>query len=285
MLSHSPYLDFFLRGVLTTTKPITVIFVILFGYIFLKKEAFGRAFCIFAFAIILNPFLKSLFQVPLPPTLGSAGWAFPSGHMLTATIFWAWLAWEYKSKNLWIFVVLLLTGIGIGLVYFGYHYPSDIAGALFFALLTLYLYHLLLKLPIFRVSPPLIGFALALISLLLICGIFSITQPKAISIRNAIGLALGALLGFSVGWLIDTKFLSRDTLIPVKIKFCIFLLSIVGLVVIDSIFHFIPTKAGIIKTFHYFFHYFILALWLTSTQVITMKFLQNNRYLKKFTKQ
>lgn len=268
---NTHFLDLFFRTALMTTNEFVVIFIILSGYIFLKRDAFGRAFLIFAFAIVLNPFLKSLFQIPLPPTAGVEGWAFPSGHMLTSSIFWLWLAWEYKNKSLYIFTAILLSSIGFGLVYCGYHYPVDIPGALFFAILTLYLYHLLLKLPILKNTPPSAGFILAIIAIILLFFIPNVTQ------RSYVWVGFGSLLGFSLGWLMSYKYSNRNPSFPLKIKLFIFILSFVGLFAIEGIFLLVDPKSYLTKTLHYF----ILALWLSAiSQAITIKLFTHNRFIR-----
>lgn len=269
MLPHFPLLDLFFRTVLMATSQFVVIFIILTGYIFLKRNAFSRPFFIFAFAMILNPFLKSLFQIP-PSNPNLDGWSFPSGHMLTATIFWGWLAWEYKNSYFYIFTTLFLSCYGIALIYFGYHYPSDVIGAIFFALLTLFLYNLLLKLPILKNTPPLAGFLLAIPSILIL---FFIPENTA---KSHIWVGLGSLLGFACGWLISNKFSALPHL-SLKIKLFIFLVSILGLIILNSIFTKINSKLFLTIAIYYF----IVALWLTAiAQIIILKFVNKNPYSK-----
>lgn len=265
MLAHSPFSDFFFQTVLLATNQFVVILIILTGYTFLKKPPFGRTFFIFAFALILNPFLKSLFHIPLPPTATSEGWAFPSGHMLSATIFWSWLAWEYKNRYLTIFTTLLLTSYGFALIYFGFHFPLDIIGAVFFAILTLYLYHLLLKLPFLKNTPPLAGFLLTTIGIVLI---FFIPNNTA---KPYIWVGLGSLLGFASGWLISNKHLATLPPLSLTIKLSVFFFSLLGLALLNTLSLIFNPKFFIIITSLYF----IIALWLTAiAQIIILKLLK-----------
>lgn len=268
MLNNFSFLDFFLRGSLLTVNKFVIIFIVLYGYIFLKKDIFGRTFLIFAFAMVLNPFLKSLFQIPLPPASGLVGWGFPSGHMFTATVFWGWLSWEYKNKYLFLWSALLLGSMSVALVHFNYHYPSDVAAAFLFSILTLFLYHLCLKISLFKSNPPLIGFLLTLLAIILISFTDNITKDSF----NLV--ALITLFGFSLGWLINNK-TSLNINLSLKTKLIIFMFSILGLLGLEGIYFFTHTTFWPIKLIHYF----IITLWLTllAQSIVISVFKQNQK--------
>lgn len=252
MFSGLSFLDIFCRIALTSTNQFVIIFIILTGFIFLRRDAFGRTFFIFAFAMILNPFLKSLFQVPPAPAASPDGWAFPSGHMQICSTFWIWLAWEYKNKVLYAFTVLLLASVGFALVYCDYHYPADIVGALFFSLVTLILYNFAIKNQYIQTHPYMIGFALAILAIP-----FMTFTPKIMKLLF-IWVAFGALIGFATGWLINQEFCQR--IWNIKINFFILILCILGLVGIELLFNLIQTKSFLTQTAQFF----ITALWLSS---------------------
>lgn len=265
-------MDVFCRLVLMTTKEFVFILLILIGFVFLRKEAFGRAFFIFAFSMILNPFLKSLFQVPPAPAANPEGWAFPSGHMQIAATFWIWLAWEYKNKFLYVFTALLLACIGFALVYCDYHYPVDIAGAVFFAILTLVLYGFAIKNKYIQQNPYMIGFFLAALAMPIM-----FFTPKVTKLLF-IWVAFAALIGFATGWFINDRFCSRSSSMSLKIKIFIFILSIIGLVGIEFLFGLIQTRSLLTQTIHFF----IVALWLSSIpQCIACVLFKDNQLGKK----
>lgn len=100
----------------------------------------GNASLLVLFTMIFNVFLKSIFLVPLNPALGIQGYAFPSGHMQVAFVFYGFLAITYAG---WIGRVVLMTiliGIGYGLVQQGYHTLMDVAGSVMFSLATLWVF-------------------------------------------------------------------------------------------------------------------------------------------------
>ncbi|WP_165481421.1 hypothetical protein [Legionella brunensis] len=122
-----------------------IIPIIALGFICLDRKLFYQTACLLAFSMIMNVALKISFQVPLPAALGKGWYAFPSGHMQMATVFYGWLA--YKIGIPWFrgVVVILLLGISFSLIHFNYHNVYDIAGALFFALWIMVLYQFLLS--------------------------------------------------------------------------------------------------------------------------------------------
>lgn len=81
---------------------------------------------IMAFGMILNVALKGTFQYPLPMAVDHEGYAFPSGHMQMATIFYGWIAMHTRSYFLRLSIAILLIGIGFGLIYCHYHDIYDV---------------------------------------------------------------------------------------------------------------------------------------------------------------
>lgn len=116
----------------------TIIVPLVFaGVIWVDRTIFLQVICLVLFSMILNIALKNTFQVPLAATLHKAGFAFPSGHMQTATVLYGWLALKFHNLYFRIFTIIVLTGIGMSLVYMGYHNYFDVAGAVFFAMILI----------------------------------------------------------------------------------------------------------------------------------------------------
>ena len=133
------------------------------------------------FATLFNSYLKSLWQIPLPVTANSTGWAFPSGHMHFASTFWLTLTLSLGRKYL-LFTVPMLCSLGYALVAKGYHYPMDIFPAAFLgACEALYAHHFLRTPPCYYFSVP-----------LMICGTLMYAfNPQSFTLLS---VSFGALL-------------------------------------------------------------------------------------------
>ncbi len=119
--------------------------LLIIGLIWLDRTIFLQVICLVLLSMILNIALKETFQIPLAAWLHKPGFAFPSGHMQTTAVLYGWLAYQYRNVFIRIATLILLTGIGMSLVYFGYHNYFDVLGAIFFASILLFFYAQILK--------------------------------------------------------------------------------------------------------------------------------------------
>ena len=126
---------------LSLTHDQFIIPLIILGYIWINRDTFYHATCLILVSMIFNCALKVTFQMPLSAVIGKEGFAFPSGHMLSATIFFGWLAFRSGSLAIRTLIIVLLTGIGLSLIHFQYHNYYDVLGAIFFALLQMVAYY------------------------------------------------------------------------------------------------------------------------------------------------
>jgi hypothetical protein len=127
------------------THEIVILPLIILGYIWLNQKNFYNAICLLLISMLFNYALKVTFKIPLAPTLGKTGFAFPSGHMQSAVVLYGWLITKIKQPIVKILIILLLIGVGLSLVYFGYHNYLDILGAIFFGILLIFIYNILLN--------------------------------------------------------------------------------------------------------------------------------------------
>ena len=166
----------------------------LFGYIFHDKNKWVRIIYIMLFGTILVTYLKSIWQIPLAPWVKSDGWSFPSGHMFVACVFYLQISREMQKRWVTNLVYIILLGEAYGLVHQKYHIMRDVAGALGFAIVTLYLYNMLTKRPFFQNRPESLIIVLLPLSLILTI-LLPITQPHVIySLAGLVGFALVALI-------------------------------------------------------------------------------------------
>jgi hypothetical protein len=110
------------------------------GLIFFERRFYVHATYLVLLSILINVALKVTFQIPLPPSLGKQWFAFPSGHMQMAVVFYGWFMANCSNRILKALLLLLMMGIGWSLIHFSYHTLYDVLGGVFFAWTILVLY-------------------------------------------------------------------------------------------------------------------------------------------------
>ncbi|HET7292351.1 MAG TPA: phosphatase PAP2 family protein [Vicinamibacteria bacterium] len=102
-----------------------------------EREAAWRWLALGAATFVLQEGIKAIVARPRPELwpslLPSSGAAFPSGHALAAATFYPLLAWSLSRARprlapwLWAAAVLLAVFVGVGRLYLGVHWPTDVA--------------------------------------------------------------------------------------------------------------------------------------------------------------
>lgn len=129
--------DAFCNLTLSTIHEIVLLPLLVIGMLWGDRRIFFSAINNLLLAMLLAAALKAYFQVPLAPHLHKDGFAFPSGHMLTATAFYGGLL--IMTPHRWVRWALAgnLVCFAYALVARGYHNTHDVAAAVWFACLLL----------------------------------------------------------------------------------------------------------------------------------------------------
>lgn len=130
---------------LLVADPYLLLGICIIGFIFIDQKIFGLAILATAFSMVLNPYLKMLWHVPLNPELQSEGFAFPSGHTQNASVFWFMLALQIGNKNFTKLCVFLMMVCVSGIFHFRFHNWPEIAAGFSFAGLIIIFFHYLLE--------------------------------------------------------------------------------------------------------------------------------------------
>lgn len=165
--------------------------VVIFGLCTKYRAIFLRATFVLLFTMIYNAYLKSVFQMPLPPPM--EGWAFPSGHMHSAFVFWGWIALELHKIWVYEVVAFILMWVAYGLIQQWYHYPIDVLAAVGFGTLSLTVYAFINRIAFFKNHLERVGLFMFAAG-----GVFFLLLPQHKS-HVIIALSLLATLSAAIG--------------------------------------------------------------------------------------
>lgn len=222
-------LDFSATVVLGGYSGLILLTMLVMGRLDQRRDLFYHLCFLILLSMIVNSFLKCLFQVPLKPHLGKPGWyAFPSGHMQLAVVFYGRLWWAFR-KSKWAYgLLILLMGMGWAMVWKSYHDTKDVLGGIVVGVTLVGGYDVFIKHMKIESRPEKIGFYLLPLTGLLLWGL-----PSLPAHLDHAWQAQGALLGLSTGLLVARKY--PDGLIWIKgalvlfwIKGALVLLSVTG---------------------------------------------------------
>ena len=160
-----------------------------------------------------NAILKDIFQDPRPWTRREAtGFGFPSGHSQNAVATWGYMAYhahQKKNKVLpWIFLIIAYL-IALSRIIIGVHDLEDVYGGLLYgiAFLVLFIYLepiISEKINTLKLNLKLIlAIVIPIILYITAFGIFPNTELDY-------GLCCGALMGISVGYLIENEYIKYE---------------------------------------------------------------------------
>ncbi len=158
-------LEIFAKTGLFFSQTPTIAVILIVGLCSKYRQSFVRCLYLLCFTMIYNVLLKSLFHVPLPSHL--EGFALPSGHMHSAVVFWGWLAVEFHKVWFYEIVSFMLILVGYGLVYQGYHYPSDVLASVGFGILSIIIFALINHLRFFKNRSERLGLLMTLLGLVI----------------------------------------------------------------------------------------------------------------------
>lgn len=216
-------------------EAIVLILIIAIFYIaYDKKFAKNLAFSLLISAYI-NEFVKDIFQDPRPSTnadpeaeygLVETSYGFPSGHTQTAVAVWGYLGYEFKNKPRPLVIPILVSAliflIAISRIIIGVHDLQDIIGgyAIGICLLFAFIYlepivapkinklNLIIKILLAIV----ISISLFAIGTLLFptAGLGLIDNPPLYADEGGFAQVGGAMLGLSVGYLLENEYVKYN---------------------------------------------------------------------------
>jgi undecaprenyl-diphosphatase len=233
-------------------------------YAYDKKFAKNLSFALIG-SHYSNGVLKDIFQDPRPWTRREVtGFGFPSGHSQNAVAVWGYLAYhvyrEKKNKILsWIFVVLIYL-IAFSRIVVGVHDLEDIWGGLLFGIAFLVFFIVLepdVTNMINNLSLKSKIILAIIIPIILFIAVLLIFPNSEIDY----GLACGALMGLSLGYLIECEKIQYDpTILETKQRIINLIIGLIITMILYLGLSFIPLDSQIWD----FIQFFILAFLLVT---------------------
>jgi PAP2 superfamily len=114
---------------------------LILGYIWISSSIFYHAACVLLLSILINYILKNIFKIPLTFMPGKHNYAFPSGHMQSASAFYGYLLYKFSHQAIKIICLVVLVGIAWAMIARGYHNYYDILAAILCSIALIAIYN------------------------------------------------------------------------------------------------------------------------------------------------
>ena len=209
----------------------------------------------------INSLLKDIFQDPTPWTRREKpGFGFPSGHAQNAVAVWGYLAYEAHKKNKkylpWIFLAFIYL-IATARVLNGSHDVNDVVGGLLVGIAFLLSFIYLEPLITERINKLNLSLKLVL-SIVIPIVLFIIVMLIFPNTENDYGLTCGVIMGLSVGYLMERKYVNYN---PVELNNKQKIINlIIGLLIVMALYVILDFLIDIDNQIWKFFEYLIISL-------------------------
>jgi membrane-associated phospholipid phosphatase len=157
----NPVLTALINGITALGSEVFYIPAILLAYWCIHEKKGLRLALLLLVSVWANTAVKVLLKQPRPffldPSVGigsASGYGLPSGHAQHALVFWAAaLSGFMRKRPAWLITTGIALVVGFTRLYLGLHFPTDLLGGWFLALLILGGYYFLLP-PVERLLAP-----------------------------------------------------------------------------------------------------------------------------------
>jgi membrane-associated phospholipid phosphatase len=188
-----------------------VFFIIFWG---INKEVGRSLLTIYVASNFVNFYAKAIIANKRPPEsdwllISASHLSTPSGHAMSATVFWGYLAMVIKKLWIWITFIILIILIGISRMYLGVHWFGDILTGWLFGITILCLV-VLLKEPLNSflsdqsITKNQIYIGLAIFGLI----VMLITEILYSEPTYNFGTPGGQMIGLGIGFFLENKYVN-----------------------------------------------------------------------------
>jgi membrane-associated phospholipid phosphatase len=234
-----------------------IIIITIFYIVYDKKFTKNLLFSLL-FSIYINEFIKEIVKDPRPSTnidpssetgYVETSYGFPSGHSQSAVAFYGYIGYKFKDKSKPFLIPVILSIyiflVALSRIILGVHDLQDIIGGLLigigFLMAFIYLEPVISKkvntfnLPLKISLAIIISVALFLLGIILFptTGQGLIKNPVPYADTGGIGQVTGAFMGFSIGYLLENKYINyQPTSITIKQKIINLIIGLIFLLVV-----------------------------------------------------
>ncbi len=135
------FANLILNFFLLFSNDILLMFASIILYIISKRDDYKYLILLLLFVMIFKTLLKDIFKISPPVSSPSSNYAFPSGHVYFATVFYFWIAFYRHSLKFRLFGVCALVLTSFAIVYKGYHEVPEIIFTFLLGISTVHTYN------------------------------------------------------------------------------------------------------------------------------------------------
>ncbi|MFA9375491.1 MAG: phosphatase PAP2 family protein [Lachnotalea sp.] len=219
---RTPFLTQIFRVFTFLGEEVFAISIICFLYWCYNKKLARMIGLVFFTSGLIVQSLKLTFCIPRPwilyptfkPVLSSidtaTGYSFPSGHTQSSSSLFGALGIHSKKAGPRMISVILIIGVGFSRMYLGYHTPWDVLASMSISLFIVYLFNKVIPLKTYKVSTVAISLAAFTTMTLIYVILFSKNPNTDLSQFHDCFKAIGAGMGFALGWYIEPLYINFD---------------------------------------------------------------------------
>ncbi len=269
------FLDLLFEAITLLGEESVLVFLSAFIFLSIDKNKGYKLIFTIASGTCFNALIKNIVKFERPIGIEgiisnrvhtATGYSFPSGHTQATSTFWSSVSIIFKKKALYIFTAIIIILVAISRLYLGVHWPTDVIfGAIFgviWALLIDKAFDYIQKSKNY----------IALIASSIVFAILAFLIGDNDFFKSA-----GLLLGLSIGYIIEDKYIHLEINMPIKRKMIVYVLLIGGLLLIKSLLKIVFPEMLIFSMLRYF----LVGIWAFGVVPIIASCL--NKKSKKFT--
>lgn len=193
----------------------TLIYLGIFFTIFwgIDKSLGRKFFFLFIVNNFLNFYAKAIIAKERPPEsnwilIGASHLSTPSGHAMSSSVIWGYLAIKFEKIIMWILSLFLILCIGLSRIYLGIHWFGDVLAGWLFGIIILdlaWIFEKPLENFVSKHNKTILYLGLILIGLIMMI----LTEVFYKSSYN-FGTPGGQMIGFGLGLALEEKFINFE---------------------------------------------------------------------------